>query len=208
MTGGKDEYLRVKEELYREQSVFQERLTRYVETIEAANIPTVGSAEPPPILTEIYGQKFEDDDAVIEFLSKDEYEKLKITRGSLDDDERDAINKHVTHSYNFLNTIPWTKEMRSIPEIAWGHHEKLDGDGYPRRIRGPEIKVQTRMMTISDIYDALTAADRPYKKAVPPQKALEYLNQDVTHKKLDADLVKIFIESRTWEKKYELIPGG
>ena len=93
--------------------------------------------------------------------------------------------------------------MRNIPVIAWGHHEKLDGSGYPRKFRGEEICVQTRMMTVSDIYDALTASDRPYKKAVPPQKALDILNAGVKDSELDADLVKIFIEAKVWEKKPE-----
>jgi HD-GYP domain-containing protein (c-di-GMP phosphodiesterase class II) len=210
MTVGKDEYLRVKEDLDREEDLFLEKLNRYVDAIKEANVPTVLSAEPSRILDEIYGQKFADEgrkfaheEPVIEFLSRDEYDKLKIPRGSLDDKERDAINEHVTHSYNFLNTIPWTKEMRNIPGIAYGHHEKLDGEGYPLRISGDKIKVQTRMMTISDIFDALTANDRPYKKAVPPRKALDILNDDVTHKKLDGDLVTVFIESKTWEKKIE-----
>ena len=107
----------------------------------------------------------------------------------------------------FLSTIPWTKEMRNIPTIAYGHHEKLSGDGYPRGINSTEIPIQTRMMTVSDIYDALTASDRPYKRAVPTPKALDILNVEVKEQKLDAELVKVFIESKIWEKK-EGAPAG
>ena len=97
--------------------------------------------------------------------------------------------------------------MKNIPTIAWGHHEKLDGSGYPEKKDSVQIPVQTRMMTVSDIYDALTASDRPYKRAVPAQKALDILNAEVKEKKLDADLVTIFIEARIWEKKADENPA-
>ena len=87
-------------------------------------------------------------------------------------DERQQIESHVVHSFNFLMQIPWTREIRGIPEIARAHHEKLDGSGYPYKLKGEDIPVQARMMTICDIFDALSAADRPYKKAVPPERAL------------------------------------
>jgi len=90
--------------------------------------------------------------------------------------------------------------MRSIPEIAYGHHEKLKGDGYPRGIPGEQISVQTRMMTVSDIYDALTASDRPYKRAVPVDKALDILGYEVKDQHLDGELVRIFCEARVWER--------
>jgi HD-GYP domain-containing protein (c-di-GMP phosphodiesterase class II) len=98
--------------------------------------------------------------------------------------------------------------MRNIPDIAHGHHEYLNGKGYPRGIQAGEIAIQTRMMTVSDIYDALTAADRPYKPAVSEQKALDILNLEVKDNKLDPELVKIFIESKIWEKKADLVRGG
>ncbi len=105
----------------------------------------------------------------------------------------------------FLRAIPWSREMKNIPFIAYGHHEKLDGGGYPRRIQGEEISLQSRMMTVSDIYDALTASDRPYKNAVPEQRALDILNAEVADKKLDADLVKVFIDAKIWAKRAQLV---
>ena len=103
-------------------------------------------------------------------------EYLSIRKGSLTEEERNEINEHVKHTYEFLKTLPWTSEFRKVPEIAWAHHEKLDGSGYPRKLVGREnIPVQSRMMTISDIYDALTAIDRPYKKSVPVERALDIL---------------------------------
>jgi HD-GYP domain-containing protein (c-di-GMP phosphodiesterase class II) len=83
--------------------------------------------------------------------------------------------------------------MRGIPEIAYGHHEKLDGTGYPRRLAGDQIPLQARMMTISDIFDALTAQDRPYKRAVPVNTALDILHAEANDGKLDKDLLDIFI---------------
>jgi HD-GYP domain-containing protein (c-di-GMP phosphodiesterase class II) len=83
--------------------------------------------------------------------------------------------------------------MKSIPEIAYGHHEKLDGSGYPRGLTADQIPIQARMMTISDIYDALTAQDRPYKRAVPTSTALDILHTEADQGKLDKDLLDIFI---------------
>ena len=83
--------------------------------------------------------------------------------------------------------------MKGIPEIAYGHHEKLDGSGYPRGLTGEQIPLQARMMTIADIYDALTAQDRPYKRAVPPDTALDILHDEAREGKLDAELLDVFV---------------
>jgi HD-GYP domain-containing protein (c-di-GMP phosphodiesterase class II) len=208
LNGGREDYLLKKTEFDRKESEYIAEIERFLQNIIAANEPSVLAEEPARILGEIHGKPpFEEPGGVaIPFLTDDEYIKLSIKKGSLDEAERKEIESHVTHTYLFLKTIPWTKEMRNIPTIAYGHHEKLDGDGYPRKIQSPEIPVQTRMMTVSDIYDALTASDRPYKRAVPAQKALDILNDEVKEKKLDPDLVKIFIEAKIWEKKADETP--
>jgi HD-GYP domain-containing protein (c-di-GMP phosphodiesterase class II) len=199
---GLDGYLKVKAEYDKREESYMAEMDGFLNTITAANEPSVLAEDPSRILDEIHGKTFlEKGGQPMPFLTEDEYIKLKIPRGSLDEQERKEIESHVTHTFLFLRTIPWTREMRNIPAIAYGHHEKLDGDGYPRRIPGKEIAVQTRMMTISDIYDALTASDRPYKRAVPPLKALDILQAEVKDEKLDPELVKIFIESKVWEKK-------
>ena len=199
---GLDGYLKSKADFDKREEEYLAEIDTYLKTVIAADEPTVLAEDPSRILDEIHGKTFlEKGGQAMPFLTEDEYIKLKIPRGSLDEQERKEIESHVTHTFLFLRTIPWTKEMRNIPAIAYGHHEKLDGDGYPRRIPGKEIAVQTRMMTISDIYDALTASDRPYKRAVPPQKALDILNAEVKDEKLDPDLVKVFIESKVWEKR-------
>jgi hypothetical protein len=208
LEGGKDEYLKAKNEFDRKESEYLAEIERFLQNIVTANEPSVLAEEPARILDEIHGKTFEEPGREpVPFLDDDEYVKLSIKKGSLDESERKEIESHVTHTFLFLRTIPCTKEMQNIPTIAYGHHEKLDGDGYPRGIHSPEIPVQTRMMTVSDIYDALTASDRPYKKAVPAQKALDILNDEVKDKKLDPDLVKIFIEARIWEKKTDEAPS-
>ena len=106
----------------------------------------------------------------------------------------------MVHTYRFLSTIPWTSKLRRIPEIAYGHHEKLDGKGYPRSVPAAEIPIQTRMMTISDIYDALTASDRPYKKAMPYAKALDILTHEARASKIDSDLLSLFIDGKVYER--------
>ena len=108
------------------------------------------------------------------------------------------MESHVTHSFHFLTKIPWTPVMKSIPEIAYGHHEKLDGSGYPRGLTGDQIPLQARMMTISDIYDALTAQDRPYKRAVPPSTALDILHEEAGEGKLDKDLLDVFVTKKIY----------
>jgi HD-GYP domain-containing protein (c-di-GMP phosphodiesterase class II) len=200
--GGIDGYLKVKGEFDKREEEYLAEIDGYLKTIIAADEPTVLAEAPSRILDEIHGKTFlEKEGRSLAFLSDDEYIKLKVPRGSLDEQERKEIESHVTHTFLFLRTIPWTKEMRNIPTIAYGHHEKLSGDGYPRKINAADIPIQTRMMTVSDIYDALTASDRPYKRAVPPQKALDILAAEVKEKKLDEDLVRIFIEAKIWEKK-------
>jgi hypothetical protein len=132
-------------------------------------------------------------------LSAVEVTSLSVTRGSLTPDEMREIQSHVTHSFNFLATIPWGKSFQRVPLIAGAHHERLDGTGYPNRLRAEEIPLQSKLMSISDIFDALTASDRPYKRAVPIDKALDILALEVKDKHLDGDLVRIFSESRVWE---------
>lgn len=134
------------------------------------------------------------------FLTDDEVRFLSIRKGSLDDAERLEIESHVTHTYRFLMQIPWTKELQSVPLIAYGHHEKLDGSGYPRRVRGKDIPIQTRMMTIADIFDALTAADRPYKRAVDRVRALDIMAEEVNAGMLDTELLRLFTAAKVFER--------
>jgi len=133
-------------------------------------------------------------------LDPEEARILSIRKGNLDAGERGEIESHVTHTFNFLQKIPWTKDLAGVANIAYAHHEKLNGRGYPRRLTAAEIPLQSRMMTVSDIYDALTASDRPYKRAVPTERALDILNMETNDGLLDRDLVNVFIEAKVYQR--------
>ena len=178
-----------------------EDVERFLKVVLQADEPTVlpeGSFEE---LTALGGRRFVDIDGHPQpYLTDDEVRYLTIRKGSLDETERLEIESHVTHTYRFLLQIPWTRELSQIPTIAYAHHEKLDGRGYPRKVTAPEIPVQTRMMTISDIFDALTAQDRPYKRAVPLQRALDIMREEVKGGALDGDLFRLFVEGKVFER--------
>ena len=177
-------------------------LDRFLEIVLQANEPTIlpdGSFEELKAWSKRNYLALDGDKEP--FLSPDEMRYLTIRKGSLDDAERHEIESHVTHTYQFLQRIPWTRELQQIPEIAYGHHEKLDGRGYPRRITGDAIPIQSRMMTISDIYDALTAQDRPYKRAVSNDRAIDIMSNEVKDGQLDQYLFKLFIEGKVFYRQ-------
>jgi HD-GYP domain-containing protein (c-di-GMP phosphodiesterase class II) len=134
-------------------------------------------------------------------ITLEEARILSIPRGSLTEEEFGQIQSHVIHTYQFLSRIPWTRELRRIPEIARSHHEKLDGSGYPHGKRASGIPIEARMMTISDIFDALTAKDRPYKPAVPVERALDILCQEAKAGALDTMLFALFLSIRPWNPR-------
>jgi HD-GYP domain-containing protein (c-di-GMP phosphodiesterase class II) len=129
------------------------------------------------------------------WLSTDEATSLKVTRGSLSATEIEEIRSHVVHTFEFLSRIPWGKSFARVPTIAGCHHEKPNGRGYPRGLKGDEIPIASRVMAVADVFDALTASDRPYKKAVPVERALDILNLEVRDGGLDGELVRIFVDS-------------
>jgi hypothetical protein len=129
-------------------------------------------------------------------LTPEEVRFLSIPKGSLSSEERLQIESHVVHSFNFLLQIPWTKQIREIPRIVRAHHEKLNGTGYPYKLRSNEIPLQAKIMTICDIFDALSASDRPYKNAVASDRALGILEMSVKDKELDPDLYRLFLEAK------------
>jgi HD-GYP domain-containing protein (c-di-GMP phosphodiesterase class II) len=177
-----------------------ELLDRYLALVVSANEPSILAKDEFEILEEISKIIITDpDDKDFSLLENHERSILSIPKGSLTAEERQEIESHVTHTFNFLTKIPWTNELKSIPEIAYGHHEKLDGSGYPRGVNAKVIQPQTRMMTISDIFDALTATDRPYKPAVPAERALDILGYEVKEGKVDAELFKVFVEANVYK---------
>lgn len=181
----------------------EERLGRELRELEeifefilTCNRPTVLAQGNFERLKELSGHRFLDDlDQPQPLLLESEVRSLSIPKGTLSAEERKEIESHVEHTYRFLKQIPWTRNLRNVPDIAYAHHEKLDGSGYPRAVPDPQIPVQSRMMSISDIYDALTASDRPYKKAVPTTLALDILKREAEAGQLDRVLFQVFIEA-------------
>jgi HD-GYP domain-containing protein (c-di-GMP phosphodiesterase class II) len=167
----------------------------------AANEPSVLPREVLAELQDLARPRFEDASGRRHaVLTAEEAEILAIPRGSLTAAEMEEMRSHVVHTREFLSRIPWTRELRRVPQIAGAHHERLDGSGYPRGLRAPDIPIQARMMTIADIYDALTAADRPYKKAVPVEHALDILQAERRAGAVDGDLLDLFIAARVFER--------
>ncbi|MEG4321620.1 MULTISPECIES: HD domain-containing phosphohydrolase [unclassified Microcoleus] len=175
------------------------RLAEYWEVLLEANEPHILAEEPLAQLRELSRQTYRDIDGAIKpLLSPDEIVQLMVSRGNLTREERSAIESHVTHTYEFLSQIPWTKDLKNVPQIAYGHHEKLDGTGYPRGLTHSEIPIQAQLMTIADIYDALTAGDRPYKRALRTDAAMKILRQEAAHHKINADLLELFAHRRVF----------
>ena len=174
-------------------------LERFRQAILRANEPTILEEGSFNELQRIARQSWTDHQGDEQpLISERELRFLSITKGNLDEEERREIESHVSHTFRFLQQIPWTRELRGIPAIAYAHHEKLNGLGYPRQVRAEHIPVQTRMMTIADIYDALTANDRPYKRAVSSERALDILHDEAKAGLLDRDLLCTFVDARVF----------
>ncbi|MBI4410256.1 MAG: GAF domain-containing protein [Gemmatimonadetes bacterium] len=194
----------LREKLEAEFQAQLQELDRLRAAVRAANEPSVLPEKSAEILDDIARRTFVGPHGeLVPFLSDAELHFLTIPKGSLDERERKEIESHVEQTYRFLVQIPWTEDLRNVAQIAYGHHEKLDGRGYPRGVTGEAIPVQTRIMTISDIFDALTASDRPYKKALPSERALDILNSEAKAGMLDPVLVHILLDSGLYRKVLE-----
>lgn len=201
---GRDGYDAFLQELAERQREAIDTAERFLKVVLASNEPTVLAEGDFAQLGEFATRQYLDIEGNPQpFLTPKEQNFLSIRKGSLDERERLEIESHVNHTFAFLERIPWTRGLARVPEIALGHHEKLDGSGYPRRVKAEEIPLQTRMMTIADIYDALTAQDRPYKRALSVERALDIMVDEVERGQLDGDLFRVFIEARVWEEKQE-----
>jgi len=185
--------------LLEEEGVLEARLREIdaaLELVRRCNKPTVLPAGISGPLAELARVGFPGPDGTRHtLLSETEVDLLSIPKGSLSPAERLEIQSHVTHTFRFLSQIPWTRNLKRVPEIAAAHHEKLDGTGYPLAIPAESIGIESRMMAIADIFDALTVSDRPYKKAVAPDLALEIIEAEVKEGKLDGDLFRVFHEA-------------
>lgn len=167
----------------------------------AANEPSLLGEQMAERLHQLGLSEYQDADGSHRtFLKTDELMALEVLRGSLTAAERLEIQSHVTHTMAFLDTIPWGRALKNVPRIAGSHHELLDGKGYPFGLRADQIPLETRMLTISDIFDALTAADRPYKSAVPVPKALDIIGSEVKSGRCDPQLFQMFVEAQVHKR--------
>jgi hypothetical protein len=132
------------------------------------------------------------------FLTDDEIENLAIPRGTLTDAEREVINHHIVSTINMLESLPWPKHLRNVPEYAGGHHERMDGKGYPRGLTRDQMSIQARIMGIADIFEALTAKDRPYKRGKTLSESLHILGKFKLNGHIDPDLFDIFIREKVY----------
>ncbi|MCB9667202.1 MAG: GAF domain-containing protein [Myxococcales bacterium] len=142
----------------------------------------------------------DDQGRLLPLLTPQHIKALQVTKGSLTHEELEEIRQHVTHSFQFLSKIPWGNALGAIPAIAAAHHERLNGTGYPYGLTSDEIPLQSKIMAVADIYDALTAADRPYKKALDRHRALEILDAEAKAQHIDGQLVRLFREAEVYKQ--------
>jgi HD-GYP domain-containing protein (c-di-GMP phosphodiesterase class II) len=196
---GREQFLARQAEFQRDLEEQLRELDEFLDFVVRCNEPTILREGNFERLSEFAARQFFDSMGQRRpLLTPQEVKFLSISRGNLDERERRQIESHVNHTLSFLRQIPWTREIKNIPAIASAHHEKLNGTGYPYNLPASEIPFQSKMMTISDIYDALSATDRPYKKAVPSDQALDILFDEAKQGLVDRELLCLFREAEIY----------
>jgi HD-GYP domain-containing protein (c-di-GMP phosphodiesterase class II) len=186
-----------------EDSQYQAELQRLKEDVEFIKSINMGaestSAADQDRVREIGARKWTDlEGAAKDLLTENEHHNLMIGRGTLTVRERQIINNHITVTIEMLESLPYPKHLRNVPEYACGHHEKMDGTGYPRGLKREQMSIPARIMAIADIFEALTAGDRPYKKAMPLSKALTILGNMKLNNHIDPDLFDLFVHEKIY----------
>jgi HD-GYP domain-containing protein (c-di-GMP phosphodiesterase class II) len=138
------------------------------------------------------------------FLTEEEVRNLTVRTGTLTEDERKIINHHIVATIKMLEALPWPRHLANVAEYAGGHHERMDGKGYPRGLRREQMSVQARCMGIADIFEALTARDRPYKKGKTLSESLEILGRMKLNNHIDPDLFDIFVRKKVYRRYAEM----
>ena len=199
---GRARYAEAAGELERQRQRRHAELDGYLAAVLAANEPSRVTETSFEELQGIAAVTYLGPDGAEQpLITGEELRALSVRRGNLDECERREVESHVMHTHRFLEQIPWTAELRGVPAIALGHHEKLDGTGYPRGVRAADIPLLTRIITVADIFDALTATDRPYKAAMPSEYALAVLRSEAEAGMLDLDLVELFAAAQPWTRR-------
>ena len=193
------EKLGYKENKNSQETLFLEKFDNYMAIIKIINNKPFLTDEEEQLIVELNSFEFDISGKKIKMFKENEYENLIIKRGNLTEKERNEINSHVSHSYNILKDINWTKDLINVPQIASAHHEKIDGTGYPLGLKEEEISVQARILAILDIFEALTARDRPYKPPMSVEKAIDIVLKEVEANHLDKELFDIFMKEKIFE---------
>lgn len=179
---------------------FNRRLHEILEFIRGVNCAGRLNDQELERLQRVARMTYSDEDGEAKpFLAEDEVAALSIRRGTLTHEERREIETHVSHTYRFLQQIPWSAELRGVADIVHAHHEKEDGSGYPRGLNSEEIPLQAKMLTVCDIFDAVTASDRPYRSAMPVEQGLEILRREAKSGRIDSSFTELFIKAGVWK---------
>ena len=178
----------------------QDRLSQALERILAINAGNWLTDEDRALLNEIAETCYIDLDGNPQpLLTPYEMAYLSVQKGNLTGEEYSIMQGHVLHTLKIVENIPFTGHLARVPEIASSHHEMLDGSGYPQKLAGARIPLEARILAMVDIFDALTASDRPYRRAMPPEKACAILESDALAGRLDTDVVDLFVKNRLYE---------
>lgn len=197
---GLEKYQQIKPSMDQKLSIRLKEIDDTINLLIKSNEPTVLEESSSERLLELFNSSYKDNEGnEIPYLTEREMNALSVKRGSLTETERQEIESHVKYSYDFLSKIPWAKYLSRVPDIAYSHHEKLNGKGYPNHKTEKEIPLESQMMGITDIFDALTAQDRPYKPALPLSKALNILNMDAKNNALNKDLIELFEKQKVYK---------
>jgi HD-GYP domain-containing protein (c-di-GMP phosphodiesterase class II) len=204
---GLDE-LSLRERTNQLEQAYKARLRQFDQDREFLRKCNIGGEFMPPEaqdhVKEIAGYKWLDQSGnTAHFLTDDEIENLSIPRGTLTAKEREIINYHIVATIKMLEALPWPKHLRHVPEYAGGHHERMDGKGYPRGLTRDQMSVQARVMGIADIFEALTARDRPYKKGKTLTESLQILGKFKEGGHIDPDLFDVFIRHKVYQRYAE-----
>ena len=168
--------------------------------IRRINVPRGFTAEDKKLIDTIAKENFVDVDGQVRpLLNAHEVENLSVERGNLTGAERRQIEQHIVDTWEILRRIPWPASLRSVANIASCHHEKLNGSGYPWKFKGDEIPLGGQILAVVDIFEALTAKDRPYKPAIPVDKAIQILQEEVDRGALNAKIWKLFLDQKLYE---------
>jgi hypothetical protein len=183
---------------------YKETARQLDEELDFLHISNTGgefmSAEDQQRVREIGQRRWLHHDEEVPLLTANEVYNLTIEKGTLTPEEREIINNHIVATIKMLEALPFPKNLRNVPEFAGGHHEKMDGSGYPRGLTGEQMSLQARMMAIADIFEALTAKDRPYKEGKKLSESLRILGLMKQDNHIDPDLFRLFITEGLYQR--------